>query len=318
MGDFYHKAGRRATRDCHGRWGDYPPAMRVWIIGCGYVGTALGRRLVAEGHEVTGVCRTAGNAEELQANGIRPALADITRPEELQRLPVECDHAVLCAASAGGDAEAYRRVYVDGTRNVLNWLAAAPLKRLVYTGSTGVYGQTDGSDVDEDSTTEPPTATAKVLREAEELLLRAAAERRVPAVLFRVAGIYGPDRGHWLKSFLAGSARMDGDGSRFLNMIHRDDLVDSVLAALERGKPGCIYNVADDEPVRQRDLFAWLADRLDRPLPPPAETSASAGGKGRGGSRRILNRRLREELGVTLRFPTFREGFESELARLGR
>lgn len=303
--------------DCHRQRGGYPARMRVWIIGCGYVGTALGERLVAEGHEVSGICRTPERARRLEAAGIRPLLADITRRKDLLQLPADCDQAVLCAASAGGDEAAYRRVYVEGAANVLDWLASAPLQALVYTGSTGVYGQTDDSDVDEDSVTEPQSAAARVLLEAEALLCRAATDRGLPVVLLRVAGIYGPDRGYWLRAFLSGTARMDGEGARFLNMIHRDDLVESIRSALIRGEPGRRYNVVDDEPIRQRDLFGWLANRLHRPGPPSAEAGLSAGGKGRGGSKRILNRRLREELGVSLRFPTFREGFEAELKRLG-
>lgn len=303
--------------DCHPANADYHGAMRVWIIGCGYVGTALGRRLVSEGHEVSAICRTQARAKTLTAAGVQPVIADITKREELLRLPAECSHAVLCAASAGGDPEAYRRVYLDGTENVLEWLGHASPARLVHTGSTGVYGQTDGSDVDEDSPTEPQADTAEVLLEAEELLRQAASDGQIPAVVLRVAGIYGPGRGYWLQQFLAGTARLDGEGSRILNMIHRDDLVEGILAALVHGLPGRAYNAVDNEPVRQREVFEWLAGRLRRPLPPPAEPGLAPGGKGRPGSRRILNRRLREELRVDLRHPTFRQGFEAELQRLG-
>ncbi|MCP5521456.1 MAG: SDR family oxidoreductase [Verrucomicrobiales bacterium] len=304
-------------KDCRPPRVPYDHAMRVWIIGCGYVGTALGKRLLQEGHTVTGLCRTRERATDLAAVGIRPVIADLARAEELRRLRADCTHAVLCAASAGGDLETYRRIYVNGTANVLEWLADAPPTRLVYTGSTGVYGQNDGSDVDEESPTMPQADTARVLLETEGLLRQAAMKDRVPAVLLRVAGIYGPERGYWLRQFLAGTARLDGDGSRILNMIHRDDLVESILAALLHGRPGRIYNVVDNEPVRQRDLLGWLARRLNRPLPLRAEPGIATGGKGLRGSKRILNRRLIEELQVRLRHPTFREGFDAELMRMG-
>ena len=87
-------------------------------------------------------------------------------------------------------------------------------------------------------------------------------------MILRVAGIYGPGRGHWFKQFLRGEARIEGDGSRWLNMIHRDDVVGVIIAALERGKPGEIYNAADNEPVTQLKFFEWLAAELKRPLPP--------------------------------------------------
>ncbi len=102
------------------------------------------------------------------------------------------------------------------------------------------------------------------------------AECKFPAVILRVAGIYGPGRGYLLKQFLRGEARIEGDGSRFLNMIHRDDLIGVILAALERGAPGGIYNAADNEPVSQRQFFEWLAAELKRPLPPAVAAEADS------------------------------------------
>ena len=79
-------------------------------------------------------------------------------------------------------------------------------------------------------------------------------------MILRVAGIYGPDRGHWFKQFLKNEARIEGDGSRFLNMIHRDDVIGCIIAALKSGRPGEIYNAVDDEPVSQMNFFQWLAE----------------------------------------------------------
>ncbi|MCP5516074.1 MAG: SDR family oxidoreductase [Verrucomicrobiales bacterium] len=291
--------------------------MQVLIIGCGYVGKQVGASLVAAGQEVFGVRRRSEAAAELAPLGIQPVIADLTRSEELKGLPAGCDGVVLCAASSGGGLDDYRRVYVDGTRNVLHWLASHPPRKLVYTGSTGVYGQQNGEEVDEESPTEPDAPTAQILVETERMLREAAASGRVPAVMLRLAGIYGPGRGYWLKQFLAGEARLEGDGSRVLNMIHRDDVARSVATALDRAEPGTVWNVVDDEPVTQLAVFQWLAARLHAPLPPTAE-GPSAGGKRRPGSKRVQNRRLRQGLGVELAYPTFREGFEAELRRLGR
>lgn len=107
---------------------------------------------------------------------------------------------------------------------------------------------------------------------------------------------------------------MIGDGSRWLNMIHRDDAAQAIGAALERGVNGRIYLGTDDEPVRERDFYAWFAARLGRGLPgeaPPEEVARRRRGLT---SKRLVNRRLREELRVALRFPTFREGYAAELA----
>jgi nucleoside-diphosphate-sugar epimerase len=291
--------------------------MRVLIIGCGYVGLPLGAELVRLGHEVFGLRRTPSAENELKAAGIQPLFADITKPEELKKLPSELDWVVHCVA-AGGDAENYRRVYLEGTKNVIEWLAASPPKKFLYTSSTSVYGQTDGSQIKESSPTEPVAESAKVLLETENALLVAFREKKFPAVILRVAGIYGPERGHWFKQFLKDEAHMEGDGSRLLNMIHCDDLVGCVVAALKNGRSGEIYNAVDDEPVTQKNFFEWLGATLGKP-PPPSIPENSAENRKRGATnKRVSNRKLKMELGCQFKYPNFRKGYTAELLRLGR
>ena len=297
--------------------------MRVLIVGCGYVGLPLGVELVRLGHEVLGLRRNASAESELKAAGIQPLFGDVTRPETLAKLPREFDWVVNCVA-AGGGADDYRQVYLQGTRNLIEWLAPNPPKKFVYTSSTSVYGQNDGSQVKETSPTEPLAETAKILVETEKLLLGDDGSRgrsphqKFPAVILRVAGIYGPDRGHWFKQFLKDEARMEGDGSRFLNMIHRDDLIGCIIAALKSGRPGEVYNAADDEPVNQLHFFQWLAQSLDKPLP-PSEPENPAENRKRGmTNKRVLNRRLKMELGYQFKYPNFRKGYTAELLRLDR
>ncbi|MGA2280576.1 MAG: SDR family oxidoreductase [Verrucomicrobiota bacterium] len=303
--------------------------MRVLIVGCGYVGLPLGVELIRLGHEVSGLRRNASAEGELKAAGIQPLFGDVTKPETLAALPQNFDWVVNCVA-AGGGADEYRQVYLQGTRNLIEWLTPNPPKKFVYTSSTSVYGQTDGSQVKESSPTEPFVETAKVLLETEKALLAAVVERKFPAVILRVAGIYGPDRGHWFKQFLRNEARMEGDGSRFLNMIHRDDLIGCIIAALKNGRPGEIYNAADDEPVSQLHFFQWLAQALDRSLPPsePAAVALARSGAPRKNpdenrkrgvtNKRVLNCKLKMELGYRFKYPNFRKGYSAELLRLDR
>ena len=303
--------------------------MRVLIVGCGYVGLPLGAELIRLGHEVFGLRRNVATENELKAAGIQPLFGDVSQPETLAKLPHNFDWVVNCVA-AGGDAENYRQVYLQGTRNLIEWLAPSPPKKFVYTSSTSVYGQTDGSQVKESSPTEPLVETVKILLETEKVLLAAMAERKFPAVILRVAGIYGPDRGHWFKQFLKNEARMEGDGSRFLNMIHRDDLIGCIITALKNGRSGEIYNAVDDEPVSQLHFFQWLAQSLDKPLPPfePAAVAQARSGAPRENpaenrkrgvtNKRVLNRRLKMELGYQFKYPNFRKGYSAELLRLGR
>ncbi|TXT51429.1 MAG: NAD-dependent epimerase/dehydratase [Limisphaerales bacterium] len=291
--------------------------VRVLIVGCGYVGLPLGAELARRGHEVAGLRRTADGAEELRAAGVAPVVGDVTRLDTLRALPGPFDWVVNTVSSSKGGAEVYRSVYVEGTKNLIAWLADGPVRKFVHTSSTSVYGQTDGSEVTEDSPAEPKADTGRLLVETENLLRAAARERNFPAVVLRVAGIYGPGRGHLFQQYLRGEARISGDGTRLLNMIHRDDVVGAVIAALERGAPGRTYNVADNEPVTLLNFFQWLAGQLNRPLPPFATGEENAVRKRGVTNKRLSNRRLREELRCELRHPTFREGYLAEMRRLG-
>ena len=315
--------------------------MRVLIVGCGYVGLPLGAELVQRGHEVSGLRRSALAESELRAAGITPLHADITQPETLAKLPRDFDWVVNCSASGGGSAEDYRKVYLDGNRNLLAWLADSSVKNFVYTSSTSVYAQNDGSVVTETSPVAPEADTARVLVETEKLLQAAArplipsfspdggeggrrpdegeggsrgcTPHQFPAVILRVAGIYGPGRGYAFKQFLRGEARIEGDGSRVLNMIHRDDLIGIIIAALERGTPGEIYNAADNAPASQLEFFTWLAAELKQPLPPKVAADAEVWRKRGVTNKCVSNAKLRAELKYEFRFPDVRAGYKPEI-----
>lgn len=289
--------------------------MRVLIVGCGYVGVALGKELVREGHEVFGVRRSAEKLDQLIAAGIQPLALDVSDRAALAPLPTNVDVVVNSIASSRGDESDYRRTYLESNRNLIDWLPSS-LRAFVYTSSTGVYAQNDASIVTEESPAEPDSPTSQVLIETEQLLLSTARERSAPTMILRCAGIYGPERGYWLRQFLAGEARIEANGERWLNMIHRDDMVRAIIAAFEHGKPGEIYNVVDDEPVQQRTVFNWLAERLKKPMP-PVSTGAASPGRRAATNKRVSNQKLRLALRCELKYPTFREGYAAELARLG-
>jgi nucleoside-diphosphate-sugar epimerase len=290
--------------------------MRVLIVGFGYVGKALGAELLRQGHEVFGLRRSPiTEAYGLSARVTR-LVADVTRPEQLVTLPGTWDWVVNCVSSFRGELTDYRSVYLQGTRNLIEWLLAAPPRKFVYTSSTSVYGQTDGSLVTETSPAEPITETGQVLVETENALVEAAHDKGFPAVILRVAGIYGPGRGYWLKQYLSGTAVIEGKGQRLLNMIHRNDVAGAAIAALQHGQSGEIYNAVDDEPVTQLDLFQWLSDLLGKPLPPSVtEDKASALKRGLT-NKRVSNSRLKAALAYHFKYPTFREGYSAKLARL--
>ena len=271
---------------------------------------ALGSELVRRGHKVFGLRRTEVGEDELKAIGITPLKGDITKPDDFARLPGDFDWVINCVSSSRGDAEEYRRVYLQGMRNLLEWLSTRSPKKFVYTSSTSVYAQTDGSLVTEISPTEPTAGTASVLLETEKILVQAA-RQNFPAVILRAAGIYGPGRGYWFKRFLQGEAKIDGKGERFLNMIHRDDVAGAIIAALEKGRPGEIYNVVDDEPITQLDLFRWLASTSGQEMPPFAALEQPLERKRGWTNKRVSNRKLKTDLGYQFKYPTFREGYSA-------
>jgi nucleoside-diphosphate-sugar epimerase len=289
--------------------------MRVLIVGCGYVGLPLGAELSRQGHEVFGLRRSNTGETELRAAGIKPLTANVTKPADLAPLPGPFDWIVNCVSSSRG-AQEYREVYLQGTRNLLDWLAPHPPKKFVYTSSTSVYGQADGSPAKESSATEPASKTGRILVETENILLDAAQKQNFPAVILRVAGIYGPGRGHLFQQYLRNEAKIPGKGERFINMIHLDDVVGTIIAALKSSKPGQVYNAVDDEPVAQIHFFRWLSETLGKEMPPFASEAENAARKRGLTNKKVQNRRLKMELGYQFKYPNFRLGYTAEIQRL--
>jgi len=292
--------------------------MRVLIIGCGYVGIPLGAELVRLGHEVYGVRRTNANDVALTAAGIKPLVADVTKPAELAQLPGPFDWVVNCVSSSKGGVDEYRQVYLQGTKNLIEWLAAAPPKKFVFTSSTSVYGQTDGSPVKEGAMTAPVSDTSKVLVDTEKVLIEASRLRKFPGVILRVAGIYGPDRGHLFQQYLKDEARITGKGERILNMVERDDVVGAIIGAFKNGRPGEVYNIVDDEPVAEVHFFRWLSEALGKWMPKSVPEDQLADRKRGVTNKKVQNRRAKMELGWQLKSPTFRQGYTTEMVRLDR
>ncbi|MFC5277563.1 NAD-dependent epimerase/dehydratase family protein [Halorubrum rubrum] len=288
--------------------------MRVVIVGCGYVGLELARGLAARDHDVIGVRRSDDGLDAIEAvdEGVEAVRADATDPESLAALP-DVDAVVFAASSGGRGAEAAREVYVDGLRNVVEEYGdrtRAP-DRLVYTSSTGVYGDHGGAWVDEGTPIEPTTEKTRVLAEAERVALEDAAAAGIDGTVARFAGLYGPDR-YRLDRYLEGPVT-----AGYLNMVHRDDAAGAIRFLLEsdaaRGEP---VVVVDDEPVEKHAFADWLADEcgVDRPEKRSKETRIAAGDLSPAAERRIRtskrcsNDRLRE-LGYAFAYPTFREGY---------
>jgi nucleoside-diphosphate-sugar epimerase len=287
--------------------------MRIAILGCGYVGLELARQFGDE-HEVIGVRRSPDGLDAIEATGATAVRADVTDADDLAAVP-DVDSLVFAASSGGRGAEAAEQVYVDGLRTVIEAFSdrdASP-DRLVYTSSTGVYGDHDGGWVDETTDLSPTTEKTRVLAEAERIARDVAPEYGIDGRVVRFAGLYGPNR-YRLDRYLEGPVT-----EGYLNMIHRDDAAGVVRFALESTDEELLLAV-DDEPVEKHAFADWLADEcgVDRP---PKRTKAERledDGLSSAARRRILTSKrcsndCLRELGYDFAYPTYREGYRAAI-----
>ena len=274
--------------------------MRVLVAGAGWLGSALARRLLAEGHGVVAVRRDPASLRPLVEAGATALALDLATPGAARLIPRDVDAVVACQSSSVDTPEAYRAAYVEANRALLEAAARNAVRGFVYTGSTGVFGQRDGGDVDERTAPSPSGAVGEVLVEAERAVLDAASGG-VRACVVRLSGLYGPGRTGILERVRTGRLSLGPGDDAWMNFCHLDDAVSFVLAGLERGEAGRVYHGSDAAPARRRDVVEWIAGRLG--IPPPRGDGAPPGP-----NRRIRSEWSREVLGVTLRYPSFREG----------
>ena len=278
---------------------------RVLIAGCGYLGQATAELFVARGWQLEGWTRSSEAMQDLGAKSYSVQAVDLSDQAAVMACETEFDAVIHCASTRGGDVDLYRQVYFDGVRNLIARFQRA---KVLFISSTSVYAQTGGEWVTEDSPAEPNHPTGKILRAAEQLALEQ------NAIVARLAGIYGPGRSFLLKSLLADKAVIDPQNDRFLNQIHRDDAAAALVVLLDRGEQslsGEIFNVVDDQPIRQSECYRWLAAKLDRSQPSPA-ASLPAKRKRGWSNKQVSNTKLRG-LGWLPKYPTFAEGMEKSV-----
>ncbi len=269
-----------------------------FIAGCGFTGLATARLLHASGWRVIGGTHSQESADALREEKFSVVACDITDRTAISGLP-PVDAVIHCASSGRGGVEQYRAVYLEGARALAEALNA---QQLIFTSSTSVYAQTDGSVVTEESAAEPDRETGHILRETEEFVIARG------GCVARLAGIYGPARSVLLKKFFSGEAVIEGDGERVINQVHRDDIA-TALAHLLEGNARGIFNVSDDEPMTQRAVYEWLSERFAKPLPPsgPIDPNRKRGWT----SKRVSNAKLRA-IGWAPRYPSFRDAVAND------
>jgi nucleoside-diphosphate-sugar epimerase len=274
-------------------------ARRLFCFGLGFSARRLARRL--PGFTIAGTCRGDEKAAALRGEGIEAFVFGDGRP--LDAAALEGTTHLLLSVPPDGEGDPVFRALRDEIAGLkLNWAG--------YLSTTGVYGDRAGEWVDENSPLLPTTERGR---------RRLLAERQwhslgLPLHIFRLAGIYGPGRNQ-LRGVADGSARRIVKPGQVFSRIHVDDVAAALAASMARPDPGVAYNLCDDEPAPPQDVVAYAAKLLA--LPPPPEVSfedAELSPMARSfyeESKRVSNRRMREELGVALRYPTYREGLRA-------
>ncbi len=280
------------------------------IFGCGYLGSRVARLWREAGHTVHSVTRDSKRAAELTRQGYTPLLADVLRPATLAHLPA-ADTVLYAVGYDRASGASIQEVYVNGLQHVLDALPVETGK-LIYISSTGVYGQSQGEWVDEQSATEPTRDGGAACLAAERLL---AGHRWGPkSVVLRMAGIYGPGRIPTSEPIRRGEP-IEAPEHGFLNLIQVDDAAQIVLAAEARAPGGSLYTVSDGQPVERRDYYAEIARLLSAPAPQFVPVPANSPVRSRSESnKRVSVAKLQAELGVALAYPSYREALTAIVA----
>ena len=291
----------------------------VLIAGCGYVGSALARRLVDAGGEVWGLRRSPAGLPQ----GVRPVAADVEDPDLLREalaqagLPAGLDGAVYAVSASERSDAGYRRAYVDGPANLLRVLEGlgVGVRRFLFVSSTAVYGagsakagsgRREGAGwVDETTPEVPDDFRGERLLEGERRCL-AGSSSAASAVILRLAGIYGPGRTRLVDSVRRGEAKCTEGEPVWTNRIHRDDCAGAIAHLLALEHPEAVYIGVDDEPADRCEVLRWLAERLGAPEPEVVPETELP--RRRSGTKRCSNRRLGES-GYRMTYPSFREGY---------
>ncbi|MBY6118907.1 SDR family oxidoreductase [Mameliella alba] len=274
-------------------------------LGHGFSARALAPLLLSEGWEVIGTTRDPAKLEAMRATGVTPILWQEDSVSEA------LDRATHLLMSAAPDAEG------DPALRLVGPAIAARAPRIEWAGylsTTGVYGDHQGGWVTEDTPLDPATRRGQLRVEAEAAW---AAVPGLPLHIFRLAGIYGPGRGPFAK-LRKGTARRIIKPNQVFSRIHVEDIAQVLRASIARPNPGAAYNLCDDAPAPPQDVIACAAEMLGMPIPPEvpfeeAELSPMARSF-YGESKRVCNARIKEELGVTLRYPDYQSALAAILA----
>jgi dTDP-4-dehydrorhamnose reductase len=284
---------------------------RLFAFGLGFSAQELASRLARRGWEIAGTARDEGKIAQLRAKDYEVTSFTGERDNPNLSSVLQGTTHLLHSIPPGPDGDPVLAHYRGEIARLgsLAWIG--------YLSTVGVYGDQQGRWVDETTEPKPNSARTEARVKAEQAWLAFGKEIGVPVHVFRLAGIYGPGRSVFDKLAAGIARRINKDGQVF-SRIHVADIATVLEASIVRPRAGAIYNVADDEPAAPGDVVAHAAGMIGVPTPPEVNfEDADLSPMARTfyqGSRRIGNRLIKSELGVTLRYPTYREGLASLLS----
>lgn len=287
---------------------------RLFCFGLGYTAQALAARLQGEGWEVAGTTRDASHQRGLAARGWQVHLFDRAHPLADPASALAGTTHLLSSVPPDDEGD----TVIDC--HAADIAAPGGLAWAGYLSTTGVYGDRKGGEVDESAERRPASRRGRRRAAAEDAWLGLGRNHGTPVHIFRLAGIYGPGR-NALEAVRAGRARRIHKPGQVFGRIHRDDIVETLCASMARPNPGAVYNLADDEAAPPDEVIAHACELLGVEAPPLQEFDAVKDSLSPmalsfyGESKRVSNRRIREELGVTLKWPTYREGLKGLLSQ---
>ena len=288
----------------------------VFIFGCGYVGSALAEYLIGKGVRVGALTRNVEKAARLRELGVAEVIeSELDSSTWHAQVRGQYEAVVNCVSSAGGGLDGYRKSYVDGQCSILEWAKSQTIRTYVYTSSTSVYPQDGGVTVDESADTSAAPPTGQVLLQSEAML--ADAEQMDRWFVLRLAGIYGQGRHFLLNQLREANGEIPGSGEYAMNMIHLEDIVSAISAALSGEAASGIYNIVDDAPVTKSEVLTWLAEGMGLPVPAFNPDKVSERLKRRGGRmphRYVSNAKARAQLGWQPKYPSYRDGYAGWLS----
>jgi nucleoside-diphosphate-sugar epimerase len=284
----------------------------LFCFGLGYSAKALGRELIKQGWRVGGTARSREAVGELKQSGFDALMFDGLQPARGAGDALRSATHVLLSIpplAYGDPALALHARELE---------ASPSLKWVGYLSTIGVYGDHGGAWIDEET---PPTPTHERSRwrlAAEDAWLAFGARTGKRVQVFRLPGIYGPGRST-IDRLREGTAQRINKPGQVFTRIHVDDIAGALAAAMAGGSAHDVYNVTDDEPAPPQDVITYAAELLR--IPPPPEVSfdearlTDMAKSFYAENKRVRNSRMRRELGVDLKFPSYREGLRAILAQ---